>query len=55
MTMTTTQLRTIRTKLGLSQAQLAARLGVHLMTVWRWEAGKVPISPLAQNLLKTLK
>jgi DNA-binding transcriptional regulator YiaG len=52
--MTPTQLRTLRTKLGLSQAQLAARLGVHVITLWRWEAGKVPISPLAARLLLTM-
>src|SRR5215208_6630694 len=35
-----TDLRALRSKLSLSQEQLAARLGVSLPTVNRWESGK---------------
>ena len=37
---TSTTLSTIRQRLGLSQEQLAARLGVSFATVNRWEGGK---------------
>ena len=40
--------------MGLSQKQLAARLGVARATVWRWEAGVHPIEPLAARLLAIL-
>ena len=33
-----------RERLGLTQAQLADQLGVKENTVYRWEAGKLPIS-----------
>lgn len=29
----------LRARLGLTQAELARRLGVDTQTVWRWEAG----------------
>lgn len=37
--MNPTDVASIRTKLGLSQAQLAALLGVHALTVSKWERG----------------
>lgn len=37
----TDQLRTLRTQLGLTQEELAAKLGVSFATVNRWEGGKV--------------
>lgn len=36
-------LRNLRTLAGLSQSGLAASLGVHRVTVARWETGVVPI------------
>lgn len=36
-------LRNLRTLAGLSQSGLAAYLGVHRVTVTRWETGVVPI------------
>ena len=36
------ELRRRREALGLSQPKLAAQLGVHLNTVWRWEQTGVP-------------
>jgi DNA-binding transcriptional regulator YiaG len=35
--------RFVRKALGLSQASLAERLGVHRVTVVRWESGDVPL------------
>ncbi len=47
--------RRIRKKLGLSQAKLAARLGVHPLTVSKWERGVHPVPPMAERLLKQLE
>ena len=35
------RIREARTKLGLTQAQLAGQVGVSSQTVWAWEAGRV--------------
>ena len=35
------RIREARTKLGLTQAQLAGQVGVSSQTVWSWEAGRV--------------
>ncbi len=42
--MTRKQLRAARAKLGLTQAQLGARLNVDMRTIRKWEAGdrKIP-------------
>ena len=40
--------------MGLSQKQLAARLGVARATLWRWETGVNPIEPLSARLLEIL-
>lgn len=40
--------------MGMSQKQLAGRLGVARVTIWRWEAGVHPIEPLAARLLTIL-
>ena len=48
------ELREIRHRMGLSQKQLAARLGVARATVWRWEMGVHPIEPLSAKLLAIL-
>ena len=37
--MTAAEVRRVRMRLRLTQAQLAAKLGVHEMTVSRWERG----------------
>jgi transcriptional regulator with XRE-family HTH domain len=37
------ELRRRRLALGLSQPALAAQLGVHPNTVWRWELNGVPL------------
>lgn len=37
------ELRKRRQKMGLTQGELATRLGVHRITVTRWETGASPI------------
>ena len=48
------QLKTLRTRLNLTQTELAKALGVDRNTVTRWEMGLHPISPIAEKLLKLL-
>lgn len=57
-TMTREELRRVRRKLGLTQAELAAAIGVGWSTVARWEAGirgkrGVP-EPAARLILRLL-
>ncbi len=49
--MTKEQIRELRQRLGLTQFQLAVRLGVTLATIQRWEAGTARPSPLAVEKL----
>jgi DNA-binding transcriptional regulator YiaG len=53
--MQSSELKTIRAKLGLSQAALAERMGVSRNTVVRWEMGLHPIPEMAVRLMKLLK
>ena len=57
--MTGTDLRTIRTRLGLTQEELGQRLGVRKNTVWRWETGMrhipEPVARLLSYLAKEVK
>ena len=53
--MTADQLKTLRTTLGLTQPQLAARIGVQPNTVYRWEAGIHPISRPMQKLIEHVR
>ncbi len=47
------ELRRIRDELGLTQGQLADELGVHRVTVAKWEAGDRGIpEPVARLLLR---
>jgi DNA-binding transcriptional regulator YiaG len=48
------EIRAIRRRMGLSQKQLAARLGVARATIWRWETGVNAIEPLSAKLLEIL-
>ena len=38
--MTATEIKSLRQALGLSQIELAARLGMHPASICRWESGK---------------
>jgi len=51
MEMLSDKLKQYRSKLGLSQEQLARNLGVSLNTVQRWESGKTRPSHLAMDKL----
>jgi len=46
--------RKLRTKLGLTQEQFAAQVGVTWSTVNRWENGRGKPSPLAMQRLREL-
>jgi transcriptional regulator with XRE-family HTH domain len=49
------EIRSIRTRLGLTQAQLAEKLGVTRISVTRWEAGQMNIRESAARLLRMLE
>jgi predicted ATPase/DNA-binding NarL/FixJ family response regulator/DNA-binding XRE family transcriptional regulator len=49
------RLRLLRTSLGLSQEQLARRLGVSFATVNRWESGRTQLSARAATALAELE
>jgi transcriptional regulator with XRE-family HTH domain len=49
------RLRFLRGSLGLSQEQLARRLGVSFATVNRWESGRTQLSPRAMTALAELE
>ena len=52
-------LRAARKSLGLTQAELAAALGVHRMTITKWEGGTHPIPHtvvlVLQHMLRAAK
>jgi transcriptional regulator with XRE-family HTH domain len=43
-----------RRALGLIQAKLAKRIGVHRITISKWEAGMVPVPPPIALLMRLL-
>ena len=45
----------LRAKLGLTQEQFAAKVGVTFSTVNRWESGKSKPSPLARRRIEELR
>ena len=47
-------IREVRGRLGLTQEKFAARLGVTLPTINRWENGRTKPSPLAIQNLRAL-
>ncbi len=49
------EIREIRLRLGLSQTELGAILGVHYKTVERWELGHGKPSPLALKQISRLQ
>jgi DNA-binding transcriptional regulator YiaG len=48
------ELRFLRTDMGLTQAELAARLHKEPITVGRWERGETPIDSNAEALIRLL-
>ena len=54
-TMTKDELRAIRERMKLTQAELAEKLGVASNTVARWEQGKRPIPVLAERFVRVLE
>ena len=49
------ELKRIREELGLTQEELADELGVHRVTVGRWEIGERGISELAARLIVRIR
>lgn len=47
-------IRTIRTRLGMTQEKFAARLGVTFTSVNRWENGRTKPSPLALRQIEDI-
>jgi transcriptional regulator with XRE-family HTH domain len=47
-------LRRLRKRLGLSQAGLATRLGIHPQTVSKMERGQMPIGPMVKLSVERL-
>jgi DNA-binding transcriptional regulator YiaG len=52
--MTPDQLKRARRRLGLKQTELAAQLGVHPLTVSRWERGTTTITAPVTKLIEVL-
>jgi DNA-binding transcriptional regulator YiaG len=52
--MTPLEVRRARKALGLSQSKFAALLGVHLVTVKKWETGAQGMSATADRLIRVL-
>lgn len=52
--MTGKDVQRLRKRLGLTQAELAQRIGVTRVSVWRWEAETHGIRESAARLLLTL-
>lgn len=52
--MTGSEVRRIRKRLGLTQARFAKLVGVHFVTVSRWEKGVLGIRESAARLIKLL-
>jgi transcriptional regulator with XRE-family HTH domain len=53
-TVTADQVRRLRKSLGYTQAELAALLGVHKLTVSAWEIGRRNVSRPTEIALKSL-
>jgi len=49
------KIRELRSRLGLTQEQFAAKVGVTFSTVNRWESGKSKPSPLAMRQIEELR
>lgn len=49
------ELKEFRTRLGFTQEQLAIELGVHRLSIIRWEAGVHKIPPMLTLAMKQLE
>ena len=52
--MTPEEIKSLRQSLDLSQEKFAQKIGVHKITVSRWECGKITPRGLAQKALERL-
>ncbi len=48
------EIKALRLRLGLTQTELAAEIGVHQVTVARWETGGITPMPIVQQALADL-
>ena len=48
-------IKELRTKLNLTPAELAVKLGVHIRTIKRWESGETKPSKLALTLIDIIR
>jgi len=48
------KIKTAREEAGLTQEELAKMVGVHRLTVLKWENGQTEPSPMAKNMLRIL-
>jgi len=51
--MTATELESTRRRLGITQKQMALRLGVNLRTVQRWLSGESRVHPAAVDTIRS--
>lgn len=49
------EIKSIRKALGMTQQEFAHTLGVHAMSVSRWERGKLEPSQMAVNFMRVLQ
>lgn len=52
--MTPEALRRLRKRLGLTQSQFADLIGVHLVSVKKWETGAMGMRPTTERLIRLL-
>lgn len=53
--MNSIEIKALREELNLTQQELADKVGVHRITVTRWELGDIQPSPMAVQALNQLK
>jgi len=53
--MTAEDIKNLRSKMGLSQKELAKQLGTSTMTIYRWESGARQPLPIFRDKLETLQ
>lgn len=53
--MTSDEIKGLRTELSLTQSQFAQLLGVHQLTVWKWEHDKLQPQPYQAGLMQSFQ